>query len=89
MMQKTLRKSKNENQDKRKSYIVTETGLVESSDNIDKDDRRGSTKTLLSAYHVQEAKNKLKSLAERRKSMAAGSDDQDSKKNVDKNRVKY
>ena len=73
MMQKTLKKTKTESKDNiRKSYIVTESGLVESGENIDKDRRPSLTnnKTLLSFIGVEDAKRKLKSLAERRRSMA-------------------
>ena len=56
-MQKTLKKTKNDKKDEgRKSYIVTESGLVENSENIDKETRRTSltnTKTLLSFVAVE------------------------------------
>ena len=84
MMQKTLKKTKTESKENiRKSYIVTETGLVESGENIDKERRPSLTnnKTLLAFVSVEDAKRKLKSLAERRRSMAV--DNQDVKIKVD------
>ena len=75
MMLKTLKKSQKKDdpgKDKTKSYIVTETGLVE--DTGERGDRRNSvrnTKTLLSFIGVEDAKKKLKNLAEKRRATLA------------------
>ena len=94
MMQKTLKKTnkKDENKEKRKSYIVTEAGLVESEQNIDTNDGRRSSQnhtSLLSFIGVEGAKRKLKDLAVRRKSMMPTEDSATdaAKKNIDKFKV--
>ena len=92
MMQKTLKKTnkKDENKEKRKSYIVTEAGLVESQQNLD--ERRNSQQnhtSLLSFIGVEGAKKKLKDLAVRRRSTLVAEDSAiDPRKNVDKFKVK-
>ena len=112
MMQKTLKKSKKDNAEKIKSYIVTENGLgkflkvysynfakstkylqkyedlktihsisVENDDNINLQKRRDSKTTLLSVLGVEDAKKKLKNLAERRRSSTlTGENTEDSSK---------
>lgn len=112
MMQKTLKKSKKDNAEKIKSYIVTENGLgkflkvysynfakstkylqkyedlktihsisVENDDNINLQKRRDSKTTLLSVLGVEDAKKKLKNLAERRRSSTlTGENTEDSTK---------
>ena len=92
-MQKTLKKTnkKDENKEKRKSYIVTEAGLVESEQNIDTNEGRRNSQnhtSLLSFIGVEGAKKKLKDLAIRRKSMLPAEDSvPDAKKNIDRFKV--
>ena len=85
-MSKTTKKTKkDDSKEKMKSYVVTETGLVEDTVEV-RPERRNSAKTLLSFIGVEDAKKKLKSLAERRRSTMS-TEDPEGKKGLEKLKV--
>ena len=91
MMQKTIKKGKREGSGKRLSYVVTEAGLVENDDTLDTSagqKRQLSVRTskpralLGSITEVDDAKNKFKQLANRRKSNPKVSEEEEVKRKL-------
>ena len=79
MMSKTVKKSKRDGSGKRLSYVVTESGLVENDESCESSDqkrtRTSNARSLLgSITEIDDAKNKFKGLAERRKSLRISDD---------------
>ena len=91
MMLNTVKKSKRDGSGKRLSYVVTESGLVENDETLDKHSdhkRMGIGRTtnprnlIGSITEIGEAKNKFKELGDRRKNSLSQKISEDDKRNM-------